>query len=716
MKYSNPTSKRGIIFLMFLFFSILANAQLNQNGDFEIIDFKEEGIRLVGWKYMNDDNHEYAKQYYDDSNWQQFNTKASFQHFLNYDFNGFGWFRLKLIIPDSLKKQLFSINIIQLGALHLYANGKLIKTYGKPSKKKENEILVYTENNTFSVNFNSDTVVLAVKYSKQDEYLVYTSPKFIIIISKSHIGINNTYASIKESGYFWIVFGFLLALSILHFLLFIYYPEQKENLYYSLFVLFLALVTINELIIHSTTNFFYINHTQAIIAFSGTFIFIFLQKLLYELFNLKKQFLKYFFILGIVMFTLSLLIFNNSFLSLIFFIIIFIDVLRVIIIGIRKKRYGYKYVGIGSLIFILGILYQVTISNNINISGNLQYLIISFYFLALPLSMSILLARKTSDTNKDLSKQLNKVEELSAITLAQEQEKKHILENKKTELEHQVKERTEEVVQQKEEIEEINRHLTDSITYASRIQKAILGNADEIVSKFKDAFIFLKPHSIVSGDFYWFTEIKNTKIGKLQIIIAADCTGHGVPGAFMTVMGHDFLEEIVNKQDILMPNDILYELDKRVTSNLKKQTSIDKQVNDGMDIAILVYANDNQKLYFAGAKNPLYYIRNNEAQIIKGSRNTIGGELYGKQTEKNFELHTIEVLKNDKFYIFSDGFQDQFGGNKNRKYMTKNFKELILKNSQYPMQKQKQNIEEEFYRWKSEKSQTDDILIIGVEF
>jgi len=325
------------------------------------------------------------------------------------------------------------------------------------------------------------------------------------------------------------------------------------------------------------------------------------------------------------------------------------------------------------------------------------------------------LARKTSDTNKNLSKQLIKVKDLSAITLAQEQEKKRILENQKTELEHQVKERTEKVVQQKEEIEEINKHMTDSITYASRIQKAILGNPDEIVTNFKDAFIFLKPHSIVSGDFYWFTELSNTDIGDLQVIIAADCTGHGVPGAFMTVMGHDFLEEIINKQNILLPNKILAELDKRVTSNLKKQSSTE-QVNDGMDIAVLVYEKNKGKLHFSGAKNPLYFVRNNELKIVKGSRNAIGGVFLGKEKEKNFERHTIDILRNDKFYIFSDGFQDQFGGEKNLKYLRKHFEALILKNSQLPMLKQKQNIEDELHKWKSDKSQTDDILIIGIEF
>ena len=450
----------------------------------------------------------------------------------------------------------------------------------------------------------------------------------------------------------------------------------------------------------------------------GSLLFVFLQRLLYELFNLNKKFINFYPIAGIILFVSSFIFIHSILLSIVFFVIISVDIFRAIIVGVVKKSAGYKYVVIGSLIFILGIIYQLGISFvqslNYNPSSFVQYSIITIYFLALPISMSILLARKSAVTNKNLSKQLLTVKILSAKTLEQEQEKKHILENQKEKLEYQVKERTAEVVLQKEKIEEINKHTIASITYASRIQKAILGNINEITPKFKDAFIFLKPHSIVSGDFYWFSELKNIEKGDLQIIIAADCTGHGVPGAFMTVMGHDFLEEIVNKQNILLPNKILHELDKRVISNLKKETSAE-QVDDGMDITILVYEKDNKKLHFSGANNPMFYVRNNELTQIKGSKFPIGGDEIGER-KKEYVLNTIEVEENDKFYIFSDGFQDQFGGEKNRKYLTKFFKELILKNSHYAMSKQKQLLETELLEWKSNRNQTDDILIIGLEF
>jgi len=263
---------------------------------------------------------------------------------------------------------------------------------------------------------------------------------------------------------------------------------------------------------------------------------------------------------------------------------------------------------------------------------------------------------------------------------------------------------------QKEKIEHQNKEITDSIVYASRIQKAILGNFEEITDKLQKSFIFFKPHSIVSGDFYWFTEVE-VNSNYYKIIIAADCTGHGVPGAFMTVMGHDLLDEIIEKQKIINPVEILKELDFHILQKLKKST--DNQVNDGMDISILVFDIQNQKVLFGGAKNPLYYVRNNEINVVKGSKFPIGGN---ELKEKIFEQHEISLQKNDVFYIFSDGFQDQFGGEKNQKYMTKKFREFIFSISNQEISKQKELLENEFSSWKNNNKQTDDVLIIGIKY
>lgn len=266
------------------------------------------------------------------------------------------------------------------------------------------------------------------------------------------------------------------------------------------------------------------------------------------------------------------------------------------------------------------------------------------------------------------------------------------------------------VTEQKEKIEYQNKEITDSIVYAKRIQKAILGNIDEITEKLKESFIFFKPHSIVSGDFFWFAE-KKSENESLKLIVAADCTGHGVPGAFMTVMGHDLLDDIVEKQNIIQPAEILKILDINILQRLKK--SSENKVNDGMDIAILLFDYNRKKVVYAGAKNPLYFVRNKEMNVIKASKFTIGGNEFG---EKLFEQNELELFNNDIFYIFSDGFQDQFGGEMNQKYMTKNFRNFLLSISDKDMNEQRILIEKEFLEWKKDNKQTDDVLVIGIKY
>ncbi len=275
-----------------------------------------------------------------------------------------------------------------------------------------------------------------------------------------------------------------------------------------------------------------------------------------------------------------------------------------------------------------------------------------------------------------------------------------------------LKEANYEITQNNKKLNEKNQQITDSITYARRIQKAILGEISEIENAFSDAFVFFKPHSIVSGDFYWYKKIESQ--GKTyKIVIAADCTGHGVPGAFMTVMGSDFIDEIVTQEKTIMPHKILAELDKKVTKRLRGDKN-SGQINDGMDISILVFEEGNNTVYFAAAKNPLYYISQGEMNIIKGTKFAIGGIAPPKGAEKNFALHKINQQKGDKFYIFSDGFQDQFGGKHGRKYMTKNYRDFLHQISTLPAKAQKEKLETELRTWKKNDEQTDDIIIIGI--
>jgi len=275
------------------------------------------------------------------------------------------------------------------------------------------------------------------------------------------------------------------------------------------------------------------------------------------------------------------------------------------------------------------------------------------------------------------------------------------------------------IFKQKEEIEKqrdlANKQkmdITDSIEYAKRIQTALLPPLSFIRRSLPEHFILFKPRDIVSGDFYWMMN-KDDKI----IIAAADCTGHGVPGAFMSVLGTAFLNEIVNKivenkhVYSLQANEILNQLRSYIIESLH-QSGTDNESKDGIDIALCIIDPAKQKLQFAGAHNPLYLIRNNELKIFKGDRMPVS---IHQKAHKSFTNHEIDFFKDDVIYIFSDGFVDQIGGPKKRKFMSGNFKELLLKIHEKPMDVQEQILEKTFEEWKGDYIQLDDILVIGIK-
>lgn len=270
-------------------------------------------------------------------------------------------------------------------------------------------------------------------------------------------------------------------------------------------------------------------------------------------------------------------------------------------------------------------------------------------------------------------------------------------------LEAKVKERTEQVVNQKEEIEIKNEKITASINYAKRIQEAMLPKVDYIKQYVEDAFVLFKPRDTVSGDFYWVTEY----YGKI-IIAAVDCTGHGVPGAFMSMVGAQALNNIVNIKHYDQPDLILGELHKEVKLLLKQDSNNNQ---DGMDVALCMIDNDRQVLNFSGAKNPLVYVQDGELITVKGDKTSIGGS--SKEDNKVFKNHKVLVDEPTTFYIFSDGFQDQFGGEEGRKFMIKRLRELLLEVHEKPMEEQRQILDQRLKDWMGKHKQIDDILLMG---
>ncbi|MBK7310459.1 MAG: SpoIIE family protein phosphatase [Sphingobacteriaceae bacterium] len=325
--------------------------------------------------------------------------------------------------------------------------------------------------------------------------------------------------------------------------------------------------------------------------------------------------------------------------------------------------------------------------------------------ISIPLSMSTFLAWDFAQTNKSLANKLIEVEELSAKSIEQEIEKQRLLAGQNEKLEVQVTERTKEINEQKKVIEEKNKDITDSINYAQRIQRSILPTSVEINDIFKESFVLFKPRDIVSGDFYQFK-----KKGDHKYAILADCTGHGVPGALMSMIGSNLLNQIIIERGIIEPNRILSELHKEVRSTLRQTSGV--QSHDGMDASVVLM--HKKKLFIASANRPVYIVKNGELTELKPDKRSIGGSQAAD--EITFNVVELEAESEMMLYLFSDGYADQFGGEAGKKFKVKNLSQLLLSIHSKPLNTQKEILDTTFDNWKKHLEQVDDVSLIGIRF
>lgn len=298
-------------------------------------------------------------------------------------------------------------------------------------------------------------------------------------------------------------------------------------------------------------------------------------------------------------------------------------------------------------------------------------------------------------------------------------EQKKLIEDTNEELNLQ----NEEIASQRDQIEGIHREVSESIDYAKRLQAAILPKPNLLRSRLSDHFILFMPKDKVSGDYYWWTEVED------QIIItAADCTGHGVPGAFMSMLGISFLKEIVNKEYITQPALILKKLRREIIKTLD-QKGITGEQKDGMDMALISYNKQSKKLQYSGANNPLYIISKNNlseqlpnakvfdeeysAKLFEIKPDKMPISIYEKMTA--FSNIEVQLSKGDLIYMFSDGYADQFGGPKNKKFKYKPFKRLLLENADQSLKIQRDLLKKAFDQWKADEDQIDDVVVIGLK-
>jgi serine phosphatase RsbU (regulator of sigma subunit) len=270
--------------------------------------------------------------------------------------------------------------------------------------------------------------------------------------------------------------------------------------------------------------------------------------------------------------------------------------------------------------------------------------------------------------------------------------------------------------EQKEQLEEVNKEITaqkqdivSSINYAQRIQSAVLPHMDSIQKNIQQFFILYKPKDIVSGDFFWFHEIDDSN----YLLVCGDCTGHGVPGAFMTVIGSTLLNQVVTEKGVTDPEKILLEVDDLLNITLKQNWDKFSGVQDGMDLSLIRVNKAVREFVFTSAKRPVVFIRHNRVQEYKGSKFSLGGMRTG---DKKFEEIKINYQEGDCIYFFSDGYHDQFGGEKGKKFSSKRLREFLFEIHQKPLEDQKNLLDAEFERWKGGREQIDDVCVIGIRF
>lgn len=269
-----------------------------------------------------------------------------------------------------------------------------------------------------------------------------------------------------------------------------------------------------------------------------------------------------------------------------------------------------------------------------------------------------------------------------------------------------LEQRQQDILQKNIRIEKLYKNVSASINYAQNIQAAILPTTQKIQQLLPNSFIFFKPRDVVSGDFYYLEKIE----GKI-ILAAVDCTGHGVPGAFMSLIGNDLLNNIIHNKGIAQPAQILEQLHIGIRQLLRQK---ENNNHDGMDISMIAIDAKNQTVEFAGAKNPLVYIQNDELAVIKGDKLAIGGQQ--RELKRVFTTHKIDLTSPTSFYLFSDGIQDQFGGTDGKKFSPKRLRNLVLEIHQKPMLEQKKIVTKTLADWQHEaqEEQIDDMLLIGV--
>jgi len=712
---------------LLLFLLLVLNPQQilskNISVDTLSIDLLKESQELgKNWLFSLTDSSTFADQFLDDSHWSETSKKTSIKYLDSLSAHPpfIIWLRTQFLVEKKLHNRILALNIVVRDACEIYLDGKKIKTIGTLHSKNNSGISGFSlKPIPIPIILDSGMHVLSVRYSYFSTANTGQAIQFDVM--GDAIGLKVQISTIERaleeladtSDTFIFAFfsGLFITLSLLHFILFLFYRQNRTNLYYSLFTLFLFIIFFG---IYKVTSGSDLGTSITIGKLDvGAILYIPLLfiAILYQIFY--KRMLIYFWILGSAV-TIGILLLGFSeiqntgavFVTL-YLLLSIIEILRIYFTAWRKKKEGAGIFLFGILVPPVGTAFLAILSSILKsvesnglaatIDGSLSGFFGYTMLLSVSVSMTIYLAKEFSRINQKLSQQITEIQHLFQKTISQESERKKILENQNIELDKKVKERTSELAQK-------NRDILDNLKYAQRIQSAILPETSLIYQVLTDSFILYRPKDIVSGDFYTFSQ----KDGKV-IITAGDCTGHGVTGAFLSMIGISLLNQLVNESGITEPAQILNHLNNGIIAALKQKSN---EVSDGMDIAICSFDLNKKSLEYAGANRPLYMVRNGEITEIKPDKLAIGG--FRLNIEAVFTNHQFKLQEGDLIYIFSDGFADQFGGEHGKKLLSKRLREKLISMREKPMSEQQKLLAQYFDEWKGNFEQVDDVLLIGI--
>ena len=612
-------------------------------------------------------------------------------------------------IDSTLVNKIFCINYVCYGDLKVKINGKQVINE-KISKNKLPFFSHFTKSGVYT-SFEKKENQIEVELSGED---VPSVGEMLFQFRELKFHKGKLEAEAIERTLQIIKLIFFMAIGLVVFIQYYFYRKSRENFYFAVFCILYTFFLLTDIFHFSLA----LRSLFIVISALGTGALTnYLSLVLTD--NLYKKWPSIVLLLGSLFSTLlAFIISDNFFAGNIFFALLYSGYnificLYLLFQGSNKRKWEAKYITfsfftvVGLYVVLALISFILELSKNKSLSETINYFY-DFPIYLLPITLVVMIGKRSGLNQSDLISKYEEIKILSEENLAKEKEKQTILSEQNQLLENKVQERTSELVQQKHIVEEKQKEIIESINYAKRLQQAILPPLELIDSHLPDNFIFYRPKDIIAGDFYWMERTDD-----LIFIAAADCTRHGVPGALVSVVYSNALNRAVKEFRMKLPGEILDKTRELVLETFEKSTD---EVKDGMDISLLCIDRKKQKVIWSGAYNPLWYVESKEndsyeLKEIKADKQPIGKSDHYRR----FTSHEINFLKGTTFYLFTDGYADQFGGPSGKKFKYKPLQELLLSVQNVSLREQAVILNDAFEKWKNNLDQVDDVCLIGIK-